>query len=57
MGVVVVNKRPSEAVVRLWAARVKVEQARGTSLQETHVILTEMIARWEAVEERAPEAK
>ncbi|CAN7673181.1 hypothetical protein LJR098_002105 [Rhizobium sp. LjRoot98] len=52
-----VNKRPSEAVVRLWAARVEVEQARGTSLQETHVILSEMIAGWEAVEERAAKAK
>jgi hypothetical protein len=47
------DKRPTDAEIRLWIARVKAEHNKGTPLQETNLVLAQMIASWEAVEDGA----
>lgn len=47
------NQRPSEAEVKLWVARVKAENRKGNSLEDTSTIVHQMIDAWKAVRENA----
>jgi inactivated superfamily I helicase len=44
------EKRPTDAEIRFWVRRVRVEHDRGRSIEQTSAVLHQMIENWRAVE-------
>ncbi|WP_426240338.1 hypothetical protein [Pararhizobium sp. DWP1-1-3] len=44
------GKQPTGSDIRLWTARVKAEQEKGTPVEDIHAVLTQMIEAWLAVQ-------
>ncbi len=44
------GKQPTGSDIRLWTARVKAEQEKGTPVEDIHAVLTQMIEAWQAVQ-------
>ncbi|WP_428414535.1 hypothetical protein [Pararhizobium sp.] len=49
-------REPTPAVQRLWQARIKSELVKGTPVEETNLILNQMMANWQAIEDNEMDA-